>query len=85
MNLIKRFISRKGLGITLANNKIKDIMKLIRPLENRGRLLKETFRKIINQEGRSLNLLRSWMTTGLQLMKSELTPLAKSVLKQLGL
>ena len=60
-------------------------MKLIRPLENRGRLLKETFRKIINQEGRSLNLLRSWMTTGLQLMKSELTPLAKSVLKQLGL
>ena len=59
MNLIKRFISRKCLGITLANNKIKDIMKLIRPLENRGRLLKEPFRKITNQEGRSLNLLRS--------------------------
>ena len=85
MNLIKKIISRKGLGITLANNKIKDIMKLIRPLESRGRLLKETFRKITNQEGWSLNLIRSWMTTGLQLMKSELTPLAKSVLKQLGL
>ena len=32
----------KGSRITLPNNEIKNIIKLIRPLENRGIFLKET-------------------------------------------
>ena len=36
MILIKKFISRNGSGITLLNNEIKDIMKVITSLENRG-------------------------------------------------
>ena len=32
----------KGSRITLTNNEIKNIIKLIRPLENRGIFLKET-------------------------------------------
>ena len=38
--LDKQFTSSKGSGITLTNNKIKDIMKVIKSLENRGILLK---------------------------------------------
>ena len=32
----------RGLGLTLTENEVKDIMKVIRSLENRGMLLKET-------------------------------------------
>ena len=46
-----------GSRIILTNNEIKDIMKVIKSLENRGILLKITFRKIISQEGGFLNLL----------------------------
>ena len=38
-------------GITLTNNEIKDIMKVINSLENGGVLLKGTTRKITSQEG----------------------------------
>ena len=62
--------------ITLTNNEIKYIMKVIRSLENRGILLKGTTRKIAGQEGRFLNFLRQSVTAGLPLMKSVLTPLA---------
>ena len=62
--------------ITLTNNEIKYIMKVIRSLENRGILLKGTTRKIPGQEGRFLNFLRQSVTAGLPLMKSVLTPLA---------
>ena len=41
-----------GSGTTLTNNEIKNIMKVIKSLENRGILLKETTRKITCQEGR---------------------------------
>ena len=73
-----------GLEITLTNNKIKDIMKVIKSLENRGILLKRTTRKITSQEGGFLNV-RPLMTAGLPLMKSVLTPLAKNVLLSFGL
>ena len=72
-------------GITLNNNEINDIMKIINSLENRGISLKETTRKITNQEGGLLNFLRPSMAAGLPLMKSVLTLLAKIVLLQLGL
>ena len=39
-----------GIGITLTNNEIKDIMKVIKSLENRGILSKGTTRKITSQE-----------------------------------
>ena len=40
-----------GLGITLINNEIKDIMKVIRSLKNRGILLKGNTTKTPSQEG----------------------------------
>ena len=41
-----------GKGISPTNNEIKDIVKVIKPLENRGILLKGTTRKITTQETR---------------------------------
>ena len=55
-------------------------MKIIKSLENRGILLKGTTRKITSQEGGFSNFLRPLLTAGLPLMKSVLTPLAKSLL-----
>ena len=49
MNFLNKFTSSKGPGTTLTNNEIKDIIKLIKSLENRGILLKETTRKITSQ------------------------------------
>ena len=69
-----------GLGITLTNNEIKDIIKVIKYLENRGILSKKSNRKIASQEGGFLNFLKLLMTADLPLMKSILTPLAKNVL-----
>ena len=48
-----------GSGITLTNNEIKDIMKVIKLLENRGILLKGSTKKIISQEGQFHTFLRS--------------------------
>ena len=73
-----------GSGIPLTNNEIKD-MKIIKPLENRGILLKATTRKITGQEGGFLNFFRLLMITGVLLMKNILTPYAKSILISLGL
>ena len=49
--LNKTFTSRKDSWITLTNNKIKDILKVIKSLENREILLKGTTRKITSQQG----------------------------------
>ena len=81
--LVKRL--KKGIlliensGIILKNNEIKNIIKVIWSLVNRGILLKGTTRKITSQEGGFLDFLRPLMTADLPLMKSLLTPLAKSV------
>ena len=40
--LVKRLKKISGLGITLANNEIKDIIQVIKSFENRGTLLKGT-------------------------------------------
>ena len=55
--LSKQFALSKGSGITLTNNEIKDIMKVIKSLENSGVLLKGTTRKFTSQEGGFLNFL----------------------------
>ena len=49
--LSKTFTSSKDSWITLTNNKIKDILKVIKSLENREMLLKGTTRKITSQQG----------------------------------
>ena len=55
-----------GSGITLTINEIKDIMKVISSLENRGILLKRTTRKITSREGGFLKFFYifnvSWFT-----------------------
>ena len=79
-NFNKEYITGEDLVITLTSNDIKDIMKVIKSLENRG-----TTRKITIQAGGFLSFFRSLMTTGLLLMKSVLTTLAKSGLLLLAL
>ena len=81
----KRISSITGSGITLRSNEIKDIMKVIKSLENRGILLKGTTRKIISQEKEFLNFLRSLVTAGLPFMKNVLTPFPKRIFIPLGL
>ena len=81
LNMIGKKIKEKfGSGITLTNIEIKNIMKVIKFLGNRGILLKRTTTKITSQEGGFFNFLRLLMTAGLPLMKIVLTQLAKSVL-----
>ena len=59
-----------GTGITLTNNETKDIIKVIKSLENSGILLKGTTRKMTSQEGGFSNFLRPLMAAALPLMKS---------------
>ena len=47
-----------GSGITLLSDEIKDIVEVIRYLENRGILLKGTTKKMTSQDGELLNILR---------------------------
>ena len=63
----------------------KDIIKVLKSLENRGILLKGTTRNITSQKGGFLNFLRPLMKAGLPLMKSVPTPLAKNDLLPFGL
>ena len=72
--------------ITLTNNEIKYIIKIIKYLENREILLKETTRKIISQEGWLLgNFLGLLMIVALPWMENVFAPLAKRFLIPLGL
>ena len=76
---LKIEILSEGLRITLTNNVIKDIIKVICSLENRGILFKGTTRKISSQKGGFLNFLKPLITAALLSMKGVLTPLAKNV------
>ena len=71
--------------IIQTNNEVKDIIKLIKSLENRGTLWQGTTTKITSREGGFLSFLRVLMTPCLPLMKSVLTPLSKSALIPLWL
>ena len=66
----------KAIGITLTDNEITDIIKVIMSLENRAILLKGT----TCQDVGFSNFLRPLMRAGLPIMESVLTPIAKSVL-----
>ena len=74
-----------GLGVTLTSTEIKDIIKVMRSLENIGILLKGTIGKAISQEGGLLNFLSPLIKVDLPLMKNVLPSLAKSVFIPLGL
>ena len=69
VNLVKRLKNKLPItfsGTNLTNNEIKYIMKMIKSLENREILLKETIRKIDSQEGGFINFNKtindSWFT-----------------------
>ena len=51
--------------MTLTNNEIEDITKVMRLLKNRAVLLKGITRKITSQKEGSLNFLRPLMPAGL--------------------
>ena len=76
MNLEKIAVS-KDSEITLTNNEIKEIIKVLKSSENRGISLERTIKKVKNQKG---GFLGSLMRLGLPLIKNVLTPLAKNVL-----
>ena len=81
----KDYITNEGCsGLMLTNNETKDIMKVIKSLENQV-FIKRNYRKITSQEGEFLKFLRPLTTAGLRLMKNVLIPLAKNVLLLLGL
>ena len=83
--LNREVLSAIGSRITLTDNELKDITKVIRSLENRGILWKGTAGKCISQDGGLLNFLGLLMKVDLSLMKNVLTPLAKGVLIPLAL
>ena len=58
----KKIKEKFGSGITVANNEIKDIMKVIKSLDNRGIVLTGTTTKITSREGGFLNFIRPLMT-----------------------
>ena len=63
-------------GVTLINNEIKDIVKVIRSLENTGILFKGTTRKISSQKGGFINFLKPLISVVLSLIRNVLAPLA---------
>ena len=42
----ERYVTSKVLGITLANNEIKDVLKVVKSYENRGIRWKELLKKL---------------------------------------
>ena len=58
-----KFASGKGSGITLTDNEMKYIMKVIKCLANRGIVLKETTKNSIGQVFKfSQTINDSWFT-----------------------
>ena len=64
IELNKKIEISKGSAINLASNELKDIIKVIKPLENGRIILRGTARQIISQEEGLLNflgpLLKNW-------------------------
>ena len=84
-NKLQKKTTTKGDGITVTNNEIKDITKVIKSVENRRIFLKGTARKITSQKEGFPNFIRPILTDGLLLIKNVLTPSAKGVLNPLKL
>ena len=67
------------------HNEIKDTIKVIGSLVNRGTLLKGTTGKTNSQEGGSLHFLVQFVRVALPSTKNVLIPLVKSALIAMGL
>ena len=75
-----------GSGLTLTNNEMEYIIKVIKSLKDRIILLKEIIKKVKNLKGGFLgNVLGPLIKAGSVLMKNALATLAKSVLIPLRL
>ena len=75
----------RGSEIAPTNNEIKDIVKVIRSLQNRAVLIRVVYKIITTQEREFLNFLKPLMTGWLPLLKNVLTSSAKNVFVPLGL
>ena len=84
MILVKNIIKINGPGITLTNNEVKCIIKVINSLENRRILLKRTNKNVTSQKGGFLNFHGPLIKILSPLMKNVLPSLAESVLVPLG-
>ena len=82
---LKRSPNFKGSELTLVSNEIKDVIKVIRSLENKGILLKVTTREISSQKVGFLNCLRPIVSGRLPLMKNVHATLVESIFILLGL
>ena len=74
----KQFTTSESSGIILTSNETKDIVKVVKSLENRAILLRRTSGKIISKEGGLLNFLDSLIKVSLSLIKNVLLLLAKN-------
>ena len=71
--------------MTLTEDEIKDIIKVISSFKNRVKILKCATEKMISKEGGLLKFLVALMEVALPLIKHVLKPLSKSVLVLFGL
>ena len=76
--LSKQFTTSESSGIILTSNETKDIVKVVKSLENRVILLRRTSGKIISKEGGLLNFLDSLIKVSLSLIKNVLPLLTKN-------
>ena len=76
--LSKQFTTSESSGIILTSNETKDIVKVVKSLENRAILSRRTSGKIISKEGGLLNFLDSLIKVSLSLIKNVLPLLTKN-------
>ena len=76
--LSKQFTTSESSGIIVTSNETKDIVKVVKSLENRVILLRRTSGKIISKEGGLLNFLDSLIKVSLSLIKNVLPLLTKN-------
>ena len=58
--LSKKFTANKSWRITLTNDEIKGIIKIVKSLENIGISLKESTKNIVKKEHSSTFLIHKW-------------------------
>ena len=80
----KRLSLLSGSWITLTEDEIKDIIKVISSFKNRVKILKCATEKMISKEEGLLKFLVELMEVALPLIKHVLKPLSKSVLVLFG-
>ena len=85
VKILKEHLSITAFGLTITNNEVEDVIKVIRSLGNKEILWKRTTEKNICQKGRFRVFLGQIITFPLPLVKNVFTSLAKSGLLPLKL